>query len=305
MTGHSILEEDSAPAPRYPRRHLGEGKHIRGSVGEFGPDNLQRTTQRIAFFGEAGKLMYDSDIADIWDAVYRGRGRNYLTEAEGVAELIRQRQPAAASLLDVACGTGAHLSCFTTMFENVEGVELSEGMLAAGRAEWPTLNLHQGDMRTFDLGRRFDAVTCLFSSIGHAATTDELDRTVNRFVDHLNPGGVVVIEPWWFPETFIDGYVTGDVVHDAGRVIGRVSHSTREAGASRVSVHFLVADAEKGIQYFTEELIITLFSREEYEQAISRAGCIVEFVESGPRGRGFFVGHRASPVNNPTDEQAA
>jgi SAM-dependent methyltransferase len=235
--------------------------------------------------------MYDSDIAEIWDAVYRGRGRNYLAEAEGVAELVRQRQPAASTLLDVACGTGAHLSHFSTMFEHVEGVELSEAMIAAGQAEWPDLKLHQGDMRTFDLGRRFDAVTCLFSSIGHAADTDELDSTVSRFAAHLNPGGVIVIEPWWFPDTFIDGYVTGDTVHDGGRVISRVSHSTREGDASRMRAHFLVADVEKGIRHLTEDFLITLFTREEYERAISRAGCAAEFVEGGPGGRGFFVGH--------------
>lgn len=235
--------------------------------------------------------MYDSDIADIWDVVYRGRGRSFLTEAEDATALIRQRQPAAASLLDVACGTGEHLRHFAKMFEHVEGIELSAGMIATGLAESPDLMLHEGDMRTFDLGRKFDAVTCLFSSIGHAANVDELDRTVNRFVDHLNPGGVIVIEPWWFPETFIDGYVTGDVVHEDARVIGRVSHSTREANASRVSMHFVVAETGKEIRHFTEDFLITLFSREEYEQALARAGCAVEFIEGGPRERGFFIGH--------------
>lgn len=89
-----------------------------------------------------------------------------------------------------------------------------------------------------------------------ARRTDELDRTVSRFAAHLNPGGVIVIEPWWFSETFIDGYVTGDVVHDGDRVIGRVSHSTREAGASRMRARFLVADPEKGIRHLTEDFLM-------------------------------------------------
>ncbi|MET0415215.1 MAG: class I SAM-dependent methyltransferase, partial [Actinoplanes sp.] len=221
---------------------------------------------------------------------YRGRGRDYESEARGVAELIRERRPGAASLLDVACGTGEHLRHFDNMFDHVEGLELSADMIAAGQGRSPWLSMHQGDMRAFDLGRRFDAVTCLFSSIGHVPTPAELDATLARFADHLNPGGVVIVEPWWFPETFADGYVTGDVIHADGRVIGRVSHSTREGTTSRVSAHFTVADAESGLRHFTEDLFITLFTREQYEDAFRRAGGAVEYVTGGPAGRGLFLG---------------
>lgn len=234
--------------------------------------------------------MYDSEVAEIWDTIYRGRGRDYATEADGVAQLIRQRNPNGRSLLDVACGTGEHLRHFAGMFEHVEGVELSGDMIAAGRGRPDGLMLHQGDMRSFDLGRRFDAITCLFSSIGHVGTTGELDTTLARFAAHLNPGGVVAVEPWWFPETFTDGYVTGDVVHANGRVIGRVSHSSRQGSASRVTAHFTVADPEAGLRHFTEDLVISLFTREEYETAFRRAGCTPEYVAGGPSGRGLFVG---------------
>ncbi|MGQ0841980.1 class I SAM-dependent methyltransferase [Actinokineospora sp.] len=234
--------------------------------------------------------MYDNEVAEIWDPVYRGRGRDYAVEAQDVEQLIRQRCPDAASLLDVACGTGEHLRSFGDLFAHVEGVELSEGMLAVGRARTPELALHQGDMRTFDLGRRFDAITCMFSSIGHLRTIGEVDATLVRFVAHLNPGGVVVVEPWWFPETFVDGYVTGDVVPFEGRTIARVSHSSREGDATRMRAHFVVADAEAGLRHFTEDFLVSLFAREQYEAAFLRAGCTVEYVEGGPAGRGLFVG---------------
>ncbi|MEV0155867.1 class I SAM-dependent methyltransferase [Micromonospora sp. NPDC050686] len=234
--------------------------------------------------------MYDSEVAEIWDTIYRGRGRDYAAEAQGVARLIHERHPDAGSLLDVACGTGEHLRHFDDLFDHVEGLELSGDMIAAGRGRSPWLTMHQADMRSFDLDRRFDAITCLFSSIGHARTPAELDATLACFAAHLHPGGVVIVEPWWFPETFADGYVTGDVIHTDGRVIGRVSHSSREGAASRVSAHFTVADAEAGLRHFTEELIISLFTREQYEAAFRRAGGTVEYLDGGPSGRGLFVG---------------
>ncbi|MBY8870724.1 class I SAM-dependent methyltransferase [Micromonospora sp. PLK6-60] len=234
--------------------------------------------------------MYDSEVAEIWDTIYRGRGRDYAAEARSVAEVIRERHPDAGSLLDVACGTGEHLRHFDDLFDHVEGLELSGDMIEAGRGRSPWLTMHQADMRSFALGRRFDAITCLFSSIGHAHGTAELDATLARFAAHLNPGGVVVVEPWWFPETFADGYVTGDVVRTEGRVIGRVSHSRREGAASRVSAHFTVADADTGLRHFTEDLLISLFTREQYEDAFRRAGGTVELLDGGPSGRGLFVG---------------
>lgn len=234
--------------------------------------------------------MYDRQVADIWDTVYRARGRDYAAEANDIARLIRQRNPAAASLLDVACGTGEHLRHFGGIFEHVEGVELSWDMIEAGRGRSAGISMHQGDMRSFDLGRNFDAVTCLFSSIGHVGTPSELDTTLARFAAHLSPGGVVVVEPWWFPDTFLDGYVTGDVVRSGGQVIGRVSHSSREGSVSRVIAHFTVADAEAGLRYFSEDLAISLFTRDEYEAAFIRAGCRPEYVEGGPSGRGLFLG---------------
>ncbi|MFD8493371.1 class I SAM-dependent methyltransferase [Amycolatopsis sp. NPDC059657] len=234
--------------------------------------------------------MYDIDVAEVWDPVYRGRGRDYVAEAAEVTALIRERKPDAISLLDVACGTGEHLRSFRDHFDRVAGVELSEDMIAVGRVRSPELSLTQGDMRTFDLGTRFDAISCMFSSVGHLDTPAELAVSFKRFAAHLEPGGVVIVEPWWFPSTFLDGYVTGDIVETGGRTISRVSHSSLEGGKSRVQIHFTVASPGEGIHHFTESILISLFTQEEHEAAFEEAGFAVEYVEGGPQGRGLFVG---------------
>lgn len=234
--------------------------------------------------------MYDNDVAEIWDPVYRGRGRDYAAEAAEVSDLIRQRKPDATSLLDVACGTGEHLRSFRDHFPRVAGVELSADMIAVGRVRSPELSLTQGDMRTFELGTRFDAITCMFSSVGHLDTPAELDTTLDRFAGHLEPGGVVIVEPWWFPSTFLDGYVTGDIVETGGKTISRVSHSAREGLKSRIHIHFTVASPGEGLHHFSETILISLFTQQEHEAAFEKAGFAVEYVQGGPQGRGLFVG---------------
>ncbi|MFW5418974.1 class I SAM-dependent methyltransferase [Nocardiopsis sp. CNT-189] len=238
--------------------------------------------------------MYEEELAAIYDLVYEGRGKDYAAEAEQVLDLVRERAGEPASLLDVACGTGAHLRHFAAAVPHAEGLELSEAMLGAARDRVPGVKLHQGDMRDFSLGRRFSAAVCMFSSIGYMGDTGELGAALRRFAAHLEPGGVCVIEPWWFPESFIEGYIGADTVQDGGRTVTRMSHSVAVRGgrATRLEAHFLVADAGSGIRHFSNAHEITLFRREEYEAAFTGAGLAVEYIGGGPSGRGLFVGVR-------------
>ncbi|MGH4011325.1 MAG: class I SAM-dependent methyltransferase [Pseudonocardiaceae bacterium] len=242
-------------------------------------------------------MEYGPDHAAVYDVVFRSRGKNFEAEAEDVTRLIRSRLPAANSLLDVACGTGAHLETFARLFEHVEGLELAPAMRRIAERRLPTLAVHQGDMRDFDLGRTFDAVTCMGNAVACVSSLDELDASIGRMARHLVPGGVLVAEPWWFPENFIDGHVGGHLVNEDSRVISRMTHSTRQGRKTRMEIRFVVADSS-GIKDFTDVLNVSLFTRHEYLAAFERGGCAVEFVaglclEGGrPNAPGLFVGVR-------------
>jgi ubiquinone/menaquinone biosynthesis C-methylase UbiE len=231
--------------------------------------------------------MYDSDsAADLYDLLYLDR-KDYRAEAGTVAELIRSRRPDARALLDVACGTGTHLEVFATLFDRVEGLDLSDSMFHAANRRLPGVPLHLADMRSFRLDARFDAIVCMFSSVGYLSTVDDLDQTLCSMGRHLTPGGVVVIEPWWTVETFIEGYVSGHVVTTEGRAVARISHSTREGDVARMELHYLLADAG-GVQHRSEIDRLRLYTREQYEDAFTKAGAKVEYVANA--GPGYYVG---------------
>ncbi|GAT84625.1 SAM-dependent methyltransferase [Streptomyces sp. F-3] len=232
------------------------------------------------------------DLGDVYDAIYRGRGKDYRAESAVVTEHIRFRFPNAASLLDVGCGTGGHLVHFAQEFAEVRGIGLSDGMLEAARRRLPGVPLERGDMRSFRLDGRFDAVVCLFAAVGNLTGTDELAGTLASFARHLVPGGVVVLEPWWFPENFTPGYVDGSVVAHNGMTVARVSrtvpHETRDAG--RMDVHCLVARPGQGVQHFSDTHVMALYSRAQYEAAFTGAGLTVEYVTGEYPGNGLFIG---------------
>jgi SAM-dependent methyltransferase len=139
------------------------------------------------------------ESAELYDLFYDWK--DYHAEAEKVRELVAARNPDARTLLDVGCGTGSHLVHVCDWYE-VEGLDLNADLLQVAARRLPVVTLHEADMRDFDLGRTFDVVACLFSSIGYVETTDGLSRAVESMARHLAPSGVLIVEPWFSPSTF-------------------------------------------------------------------------------------------------------
>ena len=177
--------------------------------------------------------MYDRSAAAIYDAMNRGAGKDYGAEAAAVTEAVLARRPEARTLLDVACGTGEHLSHLRHRFE-VEGLELSEHMAAIARTKLgPDIPIHAGDMRSFDLGRTFDAVTCMFSSIGYARDALQLGRAIGSMAQHLVPGGVLVFDAWLLPEQWLDGHRRAFAVNEEDLTLTRLDTSHRHGPHER------------------------------------------------------------------------
>ncbi|MCO1574615.1 activator-dependent family glycosyltransferase [Crossiella sp. SN42] len=273
-------------------------EQVRGELaGTPSPHDLVPRLEELAARRRPGPapapaLRYGPAAARVYDLVHRHRGRDRAAEARQVLRLARSRLPSASSLLDVACGTGAHLRTFGEECAEVHGLDLSPAMLAhAGRV--PGVTVHTGDMRAFDLGRTFDVVCCMFASVAYLRDTGELAAALASMARHLSPGGVLVLEPWCFPERFIDGYVGADLCQEEDLTVVRVSHSARTGDQVDMRVRFVTADAG-GLTEFAEVHTMTLFSRAEYTEALTAADCTAEYLEDGMPGStcGVFLGVR-------------
>lgn len=234
--------------------------------------------------------MYGAETATIYDLQHSKRGKDYDGEARTVLDAVRVHHRAPRSLLDVACGTGGHFPVFTEAFEEVAGIDTADSMLEVCRREHPHVPVFVDDMRTFSLDRKFDVVTCLFASIGYTTSLAEMGQAVKTMAAHLNPGGVLAVEPQWFPERFLEGHVSSDILEHEGTTIVRASHTHREGDQSVMEVHYVVADPDAGIQHLQETHRAMLFTQEQYEQAFRDADLSVEYTPDLLSGRGLFVG---------------
>lgn len=232
--------------------------------------------------------MYEHSAA-AYEVLHAARGKDYGREAGEVVARVRRHRPEAESLLDVACGTGRHLAAFAGLGFDVEGLELSEAMLAVARGRLPGIPLHQGDMRTFRLDRRFDAVVCLFSAIGYMTTLDDLAAAVTTMGDHVMDGGVLVVEPWFRPEDWHDGSVFSESAKDGDLAVARVSRSWREGDQSLIEMHYALAGPDR-TWAFSEIHRMGLFTTDEQLDVYRAAGFDIEHEAPGISGRGLFVG---------------
>ena len=129
--------------------------------------------------------------ASVYDAIYE-QTKDYAQEAELLHRLIEQLKLTSGNrLLDIACGTGLHDQYLQEWYE-VEGLDLSEAQLAIARHRLPDMMFYQDNMISFDLGVRYDIITCLFSAIGHLKY-EELQSGIANMARHLLPGGVILV----------------------------------------------------------------------------------------------------------------
>jgi ubiquinone/menaquinone biosynthesis C-methylase UbiE len=233
-----------------------------------------------------------SKSAQYYDEIYASIDKNYEAEANKVHIIIQEyKQTPGDSLLDVACGTGFHASLLSKYYQ-VEGLDLDAGMLRVAKKKHPTIPFHQGDMAAFDLERQFDAVVCLFSSIGYVKNKSRLQKAIRAMSKHLLPGGVLLIEPWFTPEQWTVGRVVTIQVDKPDLKIVRMSHSGKKGNVSLLSFHYLIGTS-KGVEHSFEMHELALFTHQEYMDAFQAARLDVTHDPEGLSGRGLYIGQKS------------
>lgn len=223
----------------------------------------------------------------LYDAIYSLK--NYEQEAAAIADLIQTYHPQAQTILDVACGTGAHAQYFAPRYV-VDGIDLNPQYIEVAAQRNPNSRFWVRDMTDFQLPSRYDVITCLFSAIGYVKSLENLERTVQCFQQHLNPGGVILIEPWFSPSQWMSGRF--DVVNyeTADLKICRMYHGDQEDQLSILNFEYLVGSAQ-GIQHIKERHELGLFHPEEMLTVLQSTGMQVTVDPEGISGRGLYILH--------------
>ncbi|MFN3986271.1 MAG: class I SAM-dependent methyltransferase [Rhodocyclaceae bacterium] len=147
-----------------------------------------------------------TDLAWLWP-MWGDAAEEYAPYCQYLAARIRQhaRRPV-TTLLDMGCGGGKNVLNLKRTFD-VTGVDLSPTMLAQAKTLNPECTFVEGDMRTCQLSRTFDAVF-MDDAISHMNCLADFTAAIRTAHAHLAPGGVLVVTPDVTTETFIQNRTT-------------------------------------------------------------------------------------------------
>lgn len=147
---------------------------------------------------------FGSGYAGAYDLLYESKA--YDAECDLIEKIFRTHgEHPIRSVLDFGCGTGSHAMLLAQRGYEMVGVDLSESMIALARdklshaAAKANTSFEQGDIRSCDLARRFDAVLILFAVLGYQVHNVDVLATLENARRHLEPGGLLLFDVWYGP----------------------------------------------------------------------------------------------------------
>jgi len=199
------------------------------------------------------------EMAEYYDLIYATK--DYKSEAEEIKKIVKKYKKSAGSeLLEIATGTGRHIEFLVDDFV-ITATDKSRKILDIARKKNKNLSItfDMVDMVNFDLNKKFDVILCLFSSIGYTRTKSNLKKTIKNFSHHLKKGGIVIIEPWLTKSSYNVGVPHMATYDDDDIKVARLNISRIQGSVSTMNMHYLIAEANKGVRYFVDTHKLGLF----------------------------------------------
>ncbi|MGQ4876199.1 MAG: class I SAM-dependent methyltransferase [Promethearchaeia archaeon] len=232
--------------------------------------------------------MYE-EYAELYDLIYHYK--DYKGEVKKIKKLIKKyKRSKGNKLLDVACGTGTHLKFLQEGFQ-CTGLDKSEQLLKIAKAKVKNVIFIKEDMLKMDLDEKFDVITCLFSAINYVKTLSNLKKVLMNFYNHLNEGGIAILEPFFTKETYLAGTAHMSTYDGEDIKIARLNISDLKEDVAYLKMHYLVAKSNDDVVYFTDLHELALFEIEDFLNVMNEVGFESQFLEKGlMKNRGLYIG---------------
>ena len=192
------------------------------------------------------------EYANYYDLLYKDK--DYDSEVRYIDGLIRQYHPGVHSILELGCGTGTHAFLMADEGYSLQCVDTSERMLDIARNRLGTISpeiasrieFNQGDIRSYQSDRKFDAVIALFHVVSYQTSNEDLIATFRTAASHLKKGGIFIFDCWYGPAVLTEkpGNRTKSVEDDR-LLIERISTPVMWPNENIVDVNFDVKITDK------------------------------------------------------------
>jgi SAM-dependent methyltransferase len=232
-------------------------------------------------------------IADLYDHVGAYR------ERPDVDFYVAAAREAGSPVLEMGCGTGRVLIPTARAGIQIVGLDVSPSMLSECRRRLGNepesvrtrVELLQGDMRRFDLGRSFTLATLPFRPFQHLVTVEDQLSCLESISRHLAPGGTLILDLF---NPSLDALANRPLGQDFeeepvfslpdGRRLTRrhriVSHD-RQAQVNHVELIYDVLHPDGHVERLVHAFPMRYLFRFEAEHLLARAGFEVVHLYGG------------------------
>lgn len=212
--------------------------------------------------------------------------KKYHEESIQIINTLSQFGVSSGNILDLACGTGEHDKYLKSKFQ-VDGLDLNKEFVEIARTKNPECVYYTGDMIDFEINKTYDAIICLYGSVGYTKSIINLSKMIACCKKHLKKNGLLIIEPWYNPTDWEVNIIHTTSVKSKSVSITRMSIGSEDGS---INFHYLIGENGKGIEYFTEKYEFGLFTHKELMEVFQKNSFDTIFMEHTFQKRGLYVG---------------
>lgn len=222
---------------------------------------------------------YFGRYAELYDLFYRDK--SYDKEAKFINFCLNKfGLQDTKHILELACGTGEHSFELEKFNYDIIATDFSTDMLKHARSKALKINskvdFRYADMRKIDFKEDvFDAVICMFDSVGYILKNEELTNMFSGVNKHLNPNGLFMFE-FIYSDTMIKYYDPLRVRRfskDDGEIL-RISETSIDKNLSLADIKYTIYDLKSDGIYskIVETHTIRYFEIDELSHLLINTG---------------------------------
>lgn len=115
-----------------------------------------------------------------------------------IHELVKSYNPGAKRMLELACGTGTIGIGLSKQGYIVEGLDLSEDMLAVAQSKaydsGVKMRFYHQDMSQFQTKKKYDVIFCMCDGLNYIVDDDQMADVFEAIYNHLTPEGLLIFD---------------------------------------------------------------------------------------------------------------
>tara|TARA_A100001015_G_scaffold247147_1_gene283858 strand:- start:1633 stop:2382 length:750 start_codon:yes stop_codon:yes gene_type:complete len=134
-------------------------------------------------------------LAKIYDAIYKNK--NYQLEASSVNKILNKNKKI-KNILELGSGTGQHAKFLCNRGYSVQGIDSSIEMIA-NSLKIKNFKNNLGDIRHFNLNKKFDAAISLFHVFSYLNSNKDVISTLMNVNKHLKKNSYFIFDFWYLP----------------------------------------------------------------------------------------------------------